>query len=291
MDPTSTVTLVPVPPDLRTSYGPGVKPRDASGRVWAYGKLLTAGVMAVKNPAAWRCTPGTARALLALDADMKARGSAGLRLTEVCRPWRVQAAERSKLEHWWAAGKPKPGARGWNEATMRTTFVTRAGEGNHNWGAAIDIDVEGLDFPGVAPDRQLAVFWELAAEHGFRPIIAHPNGAQAEAWHFDHVGPLQNVYDMVKEYGAGKLDPYAETARAGCVLTGVFEGDRKMERLVQARLLLAGHWCGPCDGLIGPTTMAALKELGLSGPRSSAPAYWLGKLDELGVDFELLEGV
>lgn len=283
------IPLVPVPPSLATCYGPGVKPRDSSGGLWRYDKLVTAGAMAVKNPEAWKCTPGHARDLLRLDEAMKRAGSRGIRLTEVRRPWAVQAAERAKLERWWAAGKPRPGQRGWNAETMRTTYVARAGGGNHTWGGADDIDLDGLDFPGVARDHQLQAFWEISAPLGFTPIIAHPNAGQSEAWHFDHLGPLQNVYDLFKEAGPGYYDAYAQTALVGCVLTGSFEGDRKMERMVQARLLLAGFWTGPCDGQIGPTTMKGFAEAEIGGVlRTTSPVTLLNKLDEAGVALDLI---
>lgn len=294
MNPSPTIIeLVPVPGTLATSYGLPGKARDDAGRPWKYEKLLSVAAMARKNPEVWTCTPGMADALVRLDAAMKAKGSGGLRLTEVRRLWSFQASERAKYDTWVNAGRPDPGSRGWRAEVMRTTFVAKPGESNHQWGGAIDIDAYALDFPGVPEDAQLGVFWDLAEDYGLRPIIAHPDRGQSECWHFDRLGPLQVVYDLFR--AASKKDPayrqaYALTAFTGCVLAGTYQGDAKLERLVQARLLLAGQFIGSCDGAIGKMTLAGLKAVGVEGVTKSTPAsVVLGRLDELGVGLDAIK--
>lgn len=290
MTPT-TIQLVPVPGTLATSYGLPGKPRDPSGQVWRYDKLLTVAALARKNPEVWMCTPGMADALVNIDAGMKARGSAGLRLTEVRRSWVYQAAERTKYDNWVAAGRPEPGTRAWRADIMRTTFVAKVGESNHLWGGAFDIDAYALDFPNVPDDAQLGVFWDIAEDFGVRPIIAHPDRSQSECWHFDRLGPLQVVYDLFRaasRENAAYRQAYALTAFVGCVLTGSYVGHGKLERLVQARLLLAGEFIGACDGQIGPRTIAGLKAVGIEADRSMPASLLLARLDELEVGFDAL---
>lgn len=286
------IRLVPVPPKLATSYGKAGRTRDDANQPYKYEKLVKAEMMARSNPDGWSCTPGMARALELLDADMRERGSAGLRLTEVRRSWAFQAAERAKFDNWVRAGRPEQGSRAYQAPVMRTTFVAQPGESNHQWGAAVDFDVYALDFPDTPDDSQLSTLWELALERGFTPIIAHPERSQSECWHFDHFGPLKEVYRLFAEAGrknAAYRSAYALTAFTGCVLTGTFQGQGKMERLLQARLLLAGQFVGKPDGQIGKMTMAGLEAVGVTGVTRATPAsILLGRLDELGVGAEAL---
>ncbi len=290
-----TVQLVPVPGELATSYGMAGKTRDAAGQPFKHGKLLTVAAIARKNPEAWQCTPGMAKALLGIDAAMKARGSGGLRLTEVRRSWTFAASERAKYDTWVNAGRPEKGSRFFRAEVMRTTYITHPDEGNHVWGGAFDIDAYALDFPGVPEDGQLGVFWDCADDFGIRPIIAHPDRSQSECWHFDRLGPLEAVYGLFK--AAGKKNPvyrqaYAHTARVGCVLAGTFVGNLKMERLVQARLLLGGQFVGIVDGKFGALTKAALAAHGIEGVTSTtSPAVLLGELNRLRVGLDALEEV
>ena len=191
-----------------------------------------------------------------------------------------------------AAGRPDPGTRTFHAEVMRTTFVSKPGESNHQWGGAIDADVYALDFPGVKEDAQLSVFWDLADDVGLLPIIKHADRSQSECWHFDRLGPLQGVYDLFT--AAGKTNPayrppYALTAFTVCVLTGTFTGDAKLERLVQARLLIAGQFVGKPDGVLGAMTYRGLEAVGITGVAKGTPASnLLGRLDELKVGLDAI---
>lgn len=291
----NTVPIVDCPPTLRTSYGPRGKTRDEAGRVWPYDKLVTAEAMGKNNRAAWSCTPGTAAGLTLLDELMREKGSKGLRLTELKRSYTLQKAERVKFENWMSMGRPTPGTKGYSASTMRSTRVSKAGDSNHNWGGAVDLDVYALDLPGVTGDAALSLLWDLGRQAGFKPILDNPRLGQAECWHFDHLGTLAVVRDLFLQHRSERPE-YREvaaiTAQVGCILTGDFVGDRKLERLVQARLLLAGYWVGLPDGIIGQKTRAALEVCGIAGVTGATPApVILANLDERRVGLDALAGV
>lgn len=281
------IQLVPIPGHLATSYGKSGKTRDGTGRPWPYSRLITVEAASKRDPEPWMVTPATARGLEALDTDMRLRGSAGLRITDARRLWTRQATERAMYDAWVAAGQPDRGSRGWKDGTMRNVFVKPAGGSHHQWGAALDFDVFALDFPDVAPDDQLAVLWDLAEPYGFKPIIAHPEREQSESWHFDHLGPLEDVYDLFREarrQNAKYGDAYGLTALTGCILTGQYQGGAKLHRLVQARLLLHGQFIGKPDGDIGKMTRAGLDAVGIGGVNSTTSmSLVLARLDELGI--------
>lgn len=283
------IDLVRVPENLATSYAPGGRTRDAMGKPWSYGRLMLVGAC---KPDHWRVAPWVAQSLLRLEMAMRAAGSSGMRLTDVLRRPEEQAKLRAMYDRWISAGRPPQGSRDFDTATMKTAFAARPYESNHQWGGALDFDVEALDFPGLEPEQQLPRFWQLARPLGFRPIIAAPHVHQSESWHFDCYGPLQRVFDGFEDANLAGVSSYAQTALAGCVLAGLYKGSLPNERLVQARLLAAGFFCGPVDGIVGPRTLEALWKAGVAEARRSTPAATLlSRLDGLGVAAVVVEHV
>lgn len=283
--------LVPVPGHLRTSYGARGKPRDEAGRPWACRLLRTVEELRGKSTTSWRCTAPMALALAELDADIIEAGGSGLRLTEVSREWSFAHAERAKYDRWIAAEQPIPGTRRWETGLMRTTYVARAGETNHGWGAAIDIDAYAIDLPGLTPNARLAAFWKLATVRGFRPVIPEPDVSRPECWHFDHLGPLEPVRARYRE--AAKADPgrygqgYSYTAIVGHALTGEWKGGNARGLWVQARLIAHGALLVP-DGLVGPKTRAAAAAFGVEFNARTREAGIEAALDEAGIGAAML---
>lgn len=277
---TNTIQLVEVDGSIHTSYGRNGRTRDGNRPIpWVEVRRVDS----FKPPrTAWRASRGTAAALLRVDRAARAAGWPGLRLTEAVRDHKLIAVERAKLDTWIAAGKPDPKSAAFSPKTMRTVYIKRVNETNHQWGGAVDLDVyawaEDGKAKGLTGNEALAVLWTFMAAEGFTPIIAEPNLHQDESWHFDHYGPLAPVRAAFRAHG---LDAAGLTAMVGCILAGTFIGDKTMERLVQARLLIAGHWCGKPDGVLGKQTREALAAAGLvyEGPLP-APATILGDLDK-----------
>lgn len=287
-------------------YVPLVKPADTIATAWRrgsvrdefgkphdYDRLDTirtrfggkASVPVEASP--WSCPPGLAAALATLDETMRAMGSRGVRLVELGRSWAFQAAEREKYDTWVASGRPEPTSARYVRERMRSTFLARPGESFHQAGCAIDIDVDALDLPGVEPREQLAAFWALSRPLGFRPIIAEPDPSQSECWHFDWwPDRVRCIYGILKQ--RDRL-AYAHTALAMSVLTRRFVGRDAGARMVQARLLVAGHDAGWTDGVIGPRTLAGLASAGVTGVTANTPSgVLLAALDERGIGIKAM---
>ena len=176
-----------------------------------------------------------------------------------------QAKERRKYDRWVAAGKPAKGSAGW-EDSMRTVFVARAGRSFHNAGRAIDFWIDGLGFPDVELTEYLDVVWKLMEPFGWTPAIKardidgdgdlDPDESAKEAWHLDHKGPWQSVYDRLG-YAPAAMCAVLDAGRGGDVFP------RAWPRWVQAQLHRVGADVGDVDGYWGKTTKAAAAVVGL----------------------------
>jgi len=231
------VALVPVSPDILSSYGRDGKTGGPRSNL----QVLAKTKMGVAHPE-------VAPALLALHhAVTKAGGD--FRVTELHRDVSVQVAARAKYDRWVAAGKPKPGTAGFDPASMKSDFVALPGKSNHNGGRAIDFHVGMLNFPNVPANKQLDRMWELCIPLGWKPIIKAPDEGASESWHLDYWGELTGVYDRLG---------YEQGALCGALLVGHGGAWQTYERVVQALLQRAGFAIGELDGAIGPKTLNAL---------------------------------
>jgi hypothetical protein len=210
----------------------------------------------------WKASKAMAADLLLLHDAVLAAGGSPLRLVEVYRPPSVSDEGNAKYLRWVAAGKPRTAAAGFDPRTMKTAYVRPAGTSGHNAGTSADIDQDALLFPRAprGTDAALAVFWGIAKPLGFTPIIATPSVHQSECWHFDHFGPLTPILALAAE--AGRHDGNLIASMAATTLQGYAWPTHAAERYAQASLLATGFWCGPIDGDIGKTTMAAVKAAG-----------------------------
>lgn len=255
------IVLVPLTPGTVTAYIAGGRTRTTSNQVPHLAECIT---VERARSVGWQLTPGAASDYAALQVDLMDSGAEPSRLTDANRPPAMQGPARKAFENWVAAGRPSPGSTAFHKATMKTAFVAPLDGSNHQWGGAIDIDVEALYWPDLprGGDAALARFWVLAKKRGFTPIITSPHVHQSESWHFDHWGPLASVYAEFRK--RKHADAYTQAARCGCALAGSLnpENRRAVQMYAQARLHLAGYWCGPVDGILGATSQAALKEAG-----------------------------
>lgn len=254
------------------------------GEVVPEGRLLTVGQ---RTGGVWG-TPGTIRDLQRLDHACVERGGRRPRVRQVGRSWDEQILLRASYDRWRAAGEPQPGKPGWTNA-MSTAYAAPPGTSNHGWGAAVDFDRYSLEFPGTgaATNAALEVFWEIAGEFGFTPVIAAPRINQSESWHFDHLGPLAGVRDLLRAKGVRDGGSWA--ARAGHALIGTWKDTGATWRYVQARLLLhaaengaagAPGFPGVPDGILGRKTLTALAEVGITATASTPWGEVVMALDE-----------
>lgn len=232
------VPLLPVDSAILSSYGSDGKTGGPRSGLTPLARLGKAGIAPAHV--------GTA--LLVLHRAVLAAGG-DFRVTELHRDVAVQTAARTKYDTWVAAGKPKPGSALYNPKTMKAAFVAAPGKSNHNGGRAIDVHTSLLNFPGVAKDKQLDRFWEIAKPLGWSPIIKAPNESESESWHFDYWADLQSVYDRLG---------YDQAAMAGALLVGHAGQWQTYARVLQALLQRAGYAIGEIDGQPGPRTISAL---------------------------------
>jgi hypothetical protein len=233
-------------------------------------------------------SPGFVRDFVELLAHLDAEGCVDFRVRQVYRSNAEQKVVYDRFQRWRAAGSPKPGARGYDSATMSTSAASQPNRSFHGAGCAMDMGLGNLRFlDGITGDAALARFWGIAADHGFTPIISEPRMDRSEAWHFDHQGPLRAVRDLFFAHRAESSE-YASAAglaaEVGCILIGTHVGDAQPERLVQARLLVHGVFVGAPDGKIGPKTRAGLKQFGVDAVATKmSTAQILAAMDAAGI--------
>ena len=119
------------------------------------------------------------------------------------------------------------------------------------------LTVEG----GANPVDEVAALWGMAVPLGFVPWDRYPLPS-ATSHVFHYLGPWASVGDFLQGEGRGEAAWPSMCAAAQCD-AGLWEGDRLVERTVQTHLHRLGIHCGPVDGTIGPTTLGALKALGV----------------------------
>ena len=186
-------------------------------------------------------TPDTARALAGIVADLRGLGF-NLRLSDLFRSYAQQKAAHAD----YVEGRKK-------------AFSPAAGGSMHEAGRAMDVDLNSIGVP-------LKRFWEIAAAHGFSPIIDTPDTRISESWHFDCRGSHSKVYEYVKAGKAGAaVAPYTMMARSAIASIGILldaAADQNVAFL-QSALIRLGYDPGPIDGSAGARTVTALKDAGL----------------------------
>jgi hypothetical protein len=232
------VQLVPVAPTILSSYGGPDRAR----------------LKPVRSIACGFATPDTAAALLELDRQVTEAGG-DFRVTDLFRPYDVQAGARARYDRWVAAGKPARGSSEFDAKNMKADFVAPPGHSNHEAGRAADLNTAAMKFPGVAADKQLDRLWEIAIPIGWKPIIKQATEGATENWHFDFLGEWRPVADRLRDYGA--------VAMIGCLDIGLARYGNDEERAIQANLHRAGYDVGRVDGIIGRRTEGALVACGL----------------------------
>lgn len=239
----------------------------------------------------WELAPGALEALDKTLDDWEKEGGEPVRMTDMRRLLALQQAARAGYEEWVRAGCPRYGSEGWR-AGMRTDYVARPGESFHNAGLAIDIDTGSLLFPGCkrGSDDALAEWWRISSVHGWTPVIDEPDASRSERWHFDHLGPLAAVR---RAFVQGRYPtPYSQTARVATALAGQLPRETVRDTeiaVVQARLNIAGHFCGKVDGQLGPKTLSALDAAGVQYKSSMKPVALLAELADKGVGNEAIK--
>ncbi|MBI4518046.1 MAG: D-alanyl-D-alanine carboxypeptidase family protein [Deltaproteobacteria bacterium] len=195
-----------------------------------------------------KCTPDMAAALGAIIEDLRQLGHE-LRLSDLFRSYDMQ--KQSHLDY--KEGRKK-------------AYSPPPGGSMHEAGRAMDIDLASI---GVTLSR----FWEIAAAHGFMPIIDAPVSSRSEAWHFDCRGSHDAVYTYAKSGKAGAdTSPYRQMAMSAILAIGVpldTVPDQEAA-FVQAALIRLGFDPGRIDGIIGDRTRAALAEAGVTSTATPA---------------------
>lgn len=108
---------------------------------------------------------------------------------------------------------------------------------------------------------RLARLWAVTVPLQITPWDRDPLPSATEHV-FHYLGPWQTLYQRLIASGEGEHAWVSACIAAQCDV-GVWEGDRKIERFVQAQLHRIGQNPGPVDGRIGPRTVAAIHALGM----------------------------
>lgn len=186
-----------------------------------------------------RCTPDTYTAIVNTAASVADRGGK-LVLSDLFRSYDMQAQSHQD----YVSGRKK-------------AFSPPPGGSFHEAGRGLDIDLEALKI-------SLADFWQIAEQHGLKPIIATPNENQSEAWHFDCRGSHDVVYQYYRSGKAANLKPYTAAAASAILSAGIRVdtfGNRQTEAAIQSCIIRMGKDIGDIDGYIGRKTQKALEEL------------------------------
>lgn len=127
------------------------------------------------------------------------------------------------------------------------------------------------------PTHRVAVMWSLAIPLGFTPYNRYAvPGPHSMVFHW--LGPWKTLMDRVLSEGRGHL-AWPSVCCAAQVDVGVWEGDREMERFIQAQLHRIGQNVGGIDGVVGPRTARAFETMGLTGLPLEAVAQNLAARD------------
>jgi hypothetical protein len=185
-----------------------------------------------------KCAPDTAASIQAILEDLRHLGN-DLRLSDLFRSYDMQRQAYLDFKE----GRKK-------------AYSPPPGGSMHEAGRAMDIDLSSIGVP-------LSQFWEIAKAHGFSPIIDSPNPSRSEAWHFDCPGSHDTVYQYVSQGKAGSsIAPYAQMAHSAILAIGV-QVDGLPDQAVgflQASLIRLGFDPGRVDGVMGPRTLAAMRD-------------------------------
>jgi hypothetical protein len=195
-----------------------------------------------------KCTPDTKAALFGLQADVEKLGGV-LRLSDLFRSYDMQL--QAHLDY--TSGKKK-------------AYSPPPGGSMHEAGRAFDIDLSALKI-------KLETFWTLAKARHVEPIIAKPDPAISEAWHFECRGSFSLVRDYYATGKGDNLKPARAMAVAAIAALGQevddFKG-RNLELRFQSALIRLGGDPGNLDGTPGPKTDKAASALGMTGSDLSA---------------------
>lgn len=109
----------------------------------------------------------------------------------------------------------------------------------------------------------VCLLWGNAIPCGFIPMDRYPN-LDTDTWNvFHYYGEWQMLLDNHFKEGQGEFAFSSLVCACKCEL-GVWEGDRTVERSIQAQLHRLGYSVGVISGSLYETDMRALRSMGLS---------------------------
>lgn len=144
-------------------------------------------------------------------------------------------------------------------------LLTRTGRLVHH--VTLDFSLAEED-PKVA-QRKEDELWARFVPEGFVPWDRFPRGDSPTRGTFFYPGPWQPLIDSLLSEGMGH-EALPSFAIAAMLDIGQWDGDRKVERFVQAQLHRIGMPCGPINGIIDERTAALLRSLGMDVPLEKA---------------------
>lgn len=186
------------------------------------------------------CTPDTYSGIFAIADELQKIGGE-LVLSDLFRSYDMQYQAHLDYE----TGKKK-------------AYSPPPGGSLHESGRSMDIDLSKIKI-------SLKDFWDIAAKHGFYPIISTPSTKLSEAWHFDCRGSHQLVYNYYKSGKANNMSAYTAMATSAIMAIGVKIDkfiEHNNEAFIQSGLIRLGFDVGNIDGDVGNKTKTALAQAG-----------------------------
>ena len=201
-----------------------------------------------------KCSPDAKKAIFAIKAELVKAGG-DLILSDLFRSYDMQLQSHKDYV-----------------MKKKKAFSPPPGGSMHEGGRAFDMDL-------VAMKVTLKKFWEIAAAHGFYPIISEPKAGVSESWHFDCRGSHQLVYDYYTAKKGTNMPAYTAMAASSIVSIGVNVdqfGAKQQDAFIQSALIRLGQNIGNMDGSVGPKSKSALSSLGINSNDLNAAAVAIG---------------
>ena len=158
------------------------------------------------------------------------------RISDLSRTWAMQEKAR----------KEKP------------NLANPPGRSYHQANSAVDISVNGLDFP-IPRSKWIKKLWDIALPLGFHAVISQPLMDVNENWHFQIYG--KDWEEASKNVSSSEL---AKAMILDCGRWDPKENELVVKKMfVQAQLIRLGLYeVGKIDGIIGTNTKKCLAKLG-----------------------------
>lgn len=166
----------------------------------------------------------------------------------------VQFSGTSRRDMNWRGCETEPGP------TKQPTFTSMRITGREVY-LGLAYEEDPLVDEKTLKSREIALLWTICVPLGFVGWDRYPVVSDTQTV-FHYLGPWGRLYDHLIGEGRGDA-AWPSVCAAAQLDIGTWEGDRPIERFVQAQLHRIGLNPGPIDGQIRTRTLEAIRTTGL----------------------------